>query len=65
MKYNATEQDTFDALRRAPFKVVKAELEGDGGYNRTPHDEVLRILKKHNWKLSEYVHANRTQDRNK
>lgn len=50
-----TEEDTFNALRQTRLERVKiAVAEVQGSNYRLEHADLIKVLKEHNWKVSEY-----------
>jgi len=55
MNKQYTEEDTFNALRQTKLERVQiAVAEAQGSNYRLEHADLIKVLKEHNWKVSEY-----------
>lgn len=59
-----TEEDTFNALRKSRYTILEEAIDhAIGNRYRLPGDELMEILKQHNWKLSDFWAHRRNADR--
>ncbi len=59
-----TEDDTFNALRRAPFQIVRDEINELCRRTIYSSADYRNILKKHNWKLTEFINECKEYNKN-
>lgn len=52
--HNLTEEDTFNKLRRIPYQEIRSIVTHHGSY-LLPTRHLQKVLKEHNWTLSEYT----------